>query len=107
MPPLPAAGDPLWRAYISGYGAGLREGIAVGRRQVEAEEWAVWKAFVNRVRAAGRSTGPLTHAEHSAWVRARQRAAGGDLTPEQIRARAYASWGLPLPAPQNAVRDVA
>jgi hypothetical protein len=92
--PLPDLRSPLWRAFLAGYEAGIGSGISIGYRQAQADEAAAWARLRPLLRG-------ITHRPSLAERRRRQagmHARTPALTPDQIRARAYASWGLPDPS---------
>lgn len=96
---IPAPWHPWWRAFMSGYESGIAAGIEIGRAQVEAEEWPVWRQFLEDTQYLGRRPGPLGYTERQEWLKQRARAAcqHPDMTMEQIIEHAHRSWGLRPP----------
>ena len=92
--PLPDLRSPLWRAFMAGYDAGIGSGIPIGYRQAQADEAAAWARLRPLLRDLRRTPSLAERRRREAEMHARTPA----LTPGQIRARAYASWGLPAPA---------
>jgi hypothetical protein len=91
--PMGADDGGRWDAYITGYELGIHDGILIGRAQVHAEEWPVWKQFADHIREIAKRPGPITHAEREDWIRQQQREHPHAFwTPAQILAHARWSW---------------
>jgi hypothetical protein len=92
--PLPDLRSPLWRAFMAGYEAGIGSGIPIGYRQAQADDAAAWARLRPLLRGITQRPSLAERRRRQDEMHARTPA----LTPGQIRARAYASWGLPDPS---------
>ena len=95
---------------MAGYESGITDGIAIGRDQVQAEEWPVWRQFLDDTHHMATRPGPIGHAERKKWLeeRARKACQHPDMTISQIIENARRSWDLnPNPQPRPTRRTAA